>query len=265
MIFLHLKMQLEFYKYQGTGNDFVVIDDRMRQFDVSDNDKIRAICDRRKGIGADGLILLRNHSDADFEMLYFNADGNLGSMCGNGGRCLVDFAHFLGIIENNCTFAAIDGLHEAKWTENSVALKMIDVYEVEVKEDFVYLDTGSPHFVQFVKDLENHPVFEHGKSIRNNERFKENGTNVNFVEIQGSKCAVRTYERGVEDETLACGTGVTAVAIAAHVSGENLDNPLLVSVLGGILKVSFEEVDGVYQNIWLIGSANQVFKGSMKC
>ena len=265
MIFLHLKMQLEFYKYQGTGNDFVVIDDRMRQFDVSDEDKIRSICDRRKGIGADGLILLRNHSYADFEMLYFNADGNLGSMCGNGGRCLVDFAHFLGIIEDDCTFVAIDGLHKAKWTENSVALKMIDVCEFEVNEDFFYLDTGSPHYVQFVKDLENYPVFEQGKSIRYNERFKQNGTNVNFVEIQGTTCAVRTYERGVEDETLACGTGVTAVAIAAHVSGKNLENPLLVSVLGGILKVSFEEVDGIYKNVWLTGPVKQVFKGSMKC
>ena len=258
-------MQLEFYKYQGTGNDFVVIDDRMHQFDVTDEQKIRTICDRRKGIGADGLMLLRNHADVDFEMLYFNADGKEGSMCGNGGRCLVDFAHYLGIIEDDCTFIAIDGLHEAKWTKESVALKMIDVCEVEVNEDFVYLDTGSPHYVQFVKDLENYPVFEQGKSIRYNERFKHNGTNVNFVETQGTACAVRTYERGVENETLACGTGVTAVAIAAYETNKNLDNPLSISVLGGILKVSFEEVNGVYKNVWLIGPAKQVFKGSMKC
>ena len=258
-------MQLEFYKYQGTGNDFVVIDDRMHQFDATDEQKIRTICDRRKGIGADGLMLLRNHADADFEMLYFNADGKEGSMCGNGGRCLVDFAHYLGIIEDDCTFIAIDGFHEAKWTKESVALKMIDVSEVEVNEDFVYLNTGSPHYVQFVKELENHPVFEQGKSIRYNERFKQNGTNVNFVEKQGSACAVRTYERGVENETLSCGTGVTAVAIAAHETDKNLENPLSVSVLGGVLKVSFEEVNGVYKNIWLIGPAKKVFKGSMKC
>ncbi len=258
-------MKLEFYKYQGTGNDFVVIDDRIQQFDITDEDRIRNICNRRKGVGADGLILLRSHLDADFEMLYFNANGKEGSMCGNGGRCLVDFAHFLGIIEDDCTFIAIDGLHEAKWTEESVAIKMIDVFEVEVRDKYVYLDTGSPHYVQFVKDLKNYPVFEQGKSIRFNERFKQNGTNVNFVEILGSSCMVRTYERGVENETFACGTGVTAVAIAAHANKKNLDNPLSVSVLGGVLKVSFEEVNGIYKNVWLTGHAKQVFKGSIKC
>ena len=258
-------MKLEFYKYQGTGNDFVVIDDRIQQFDITDEDRIRNICNRRKGVGADGLILLRSHLDADFEMLYFNANGKEGSMCGNGGRCLVDFAHFLGIIEDDCTFIAIDGLHEAKWTEESVAIKMIDVFEVEVRDKYVYLDTGSPHYVQFVKDLEKYPVFEQGKSIRYNERFKQNGTNVNFVEILGSSCMVRTYERGVENETFACGTGVTAVAIAAHANKKNLDNPLSVSVLGGVLKVSFEEVNGIYKNVWLTGHAKQVFKGSIKC
>ena len=258
-------MQLEFYKYQGTGNDFVVIDDRMHQFDVTDEQKIRKICDRRKGIGSDGLLLLRNHAAADFEMLYFNADGKLGSMCGNGGRCLVDLAHFLGIIENTCTFFAKDGFHEAKWTEEWVELKMIDVCEVEVNDDFVYLDTGSPHYVKFVNDLENYPVFEQGKSIRYSKRFNQNGTNVNFVEIQGSECKVRTYERGVEDETLACGTGVTAVAIAAHAINKNLNNPLSVIVLGGTLKVLFEELGGVYKNVWLVGPAKLVYKGSIKC
>lgn len=258
-------MQLEFYKYQGTGNDFIVIDDRMHQFDITDEDRIRNICNRRMGVGADGLMLLRNHLDADFEMLYFNANGKEGSMCGNGGRCLVDFAHFLGIIEDDCTFIAIDGFHQAKWTEESVALKMIDVFEVEVHDSYVYLDTGSPHYVKFVRDLEKYPVFEEGKSIRYNERFKQNGTNVNFVEILGSTCMVRTYERGVENETLACGTGVTAVAIAAHIYKKNLDNPLSISVLGGILKVSFEEVNGIYTNVWLTGHAKQVYKGSIKC
>ena len=258
-------MQIDFYKYQGTGNDFVVIDDRMHQFDVTDEEKIRAICNRRKGIGADGLLLLRNHEDADFEMLYFNSDGKQGSMCGNGGRCLVDFAHLLGIIEDNCTFFAKDGFHEAKWTKEWVELKMIDVFEVEVNDDFVYLDTGSPHFVKFVNDLENYPVFEQGSSIRYNERFKLNGTNVNFVEIQGTEFKVRTYERGVEDETLACGTGVTAVAIAAHASNKKINNPLLVSTLGGTLKVLFEDIGGVYKNVWLVGPAKLVYKGSMKC
>ena len=258
-------MKLEFYKYHGTGNDFVVIDDRLHQFDITNEEKIRNICDRRKGVGADGLILLRNHLDADFEMLYFNANGKEGSMCGNGGRCLVDFAHFLGVIKDDCTFIAIDGFHEAKWTEESISLKMIDVFEVEVHDGYTYLDTGSPHYVQFVNDLEKYPVFEQGKSIRYNERFKQNGTNVNFVEILGSTCMVRTYERGVENETLACGTGVTAVAIAAHANKKNLDNPLFISVLGGSLKVSFEELNGVYTNVWLTGHAKQVFKGTILC
>ena len=258
-------MKLEFYKYHGTGNDFVVIDDRMHLFDITNEENIRNICSRRKGVGADGLMLLRNHLDADFEMLYFNSNGKEGSMCGNGGRCLVDFAHFLGVIKDDCTFVAIDGLHEAKWTEESISLKMIDVFEVEVRDGYTYLDTGSPHYVQFVNDLEKYPVFEQGKSIRYNERFKQNGTNVNFVEIIGSTCMVRTYERGVENETHACGTGVTAVAIAAHANKKNLDNPLSISVLGGNLKVSFEELNGIYTNVWLIGHAKRVFKGSIKC
>ena len=142
---------------------------------------------------------------------------------------------------------------------------MIDVYEVEVNDDFVYLDTGSPHYVKFVNDLENYPVFEQGKFIRYNERFKQNGVNVNFGEIQGSSCMVRTYERGVEDETLACGTGVTAVAIAAHSIHKKIDNPLIVNVLGGSLKVLFKEECGVYKNIWLTGPVRRVFKGSIKC
>lgn len=258
-------MQLEFYKYQGTGNDFVVIDDRNNQYNINNKQKIRSMCDRRKGIGADGLILLRNHQKADFEMLYFNSDGNVGSMCGNGARCLVDFAHFLGIIDDNCTFFVSDNFYEAKWTEENIELKMNDVYEVEVNDDFIYLDTGSPHYVKFVKDLDNYPVYEQGISIRYNERFSQNGTNVNFVEIQGSECRVRTYERGVEDETFSCGTGVTAVAIAAHATNKKLDNPLLISVLGGNLKVLFDVVDGVYKNVWLIGPAKRVFKGSIKC
>ena len=258
-------MQLDFYKYQGTGNDFVVIDDRNCHFNVNNKQKIRKICDRRKGIGADGLILLRKHQKADFEMLYFNSDGNIGTMCGNGARCLVDFAHFLGIIDDNCTFFASNDFYEAKWTNENIELKMIDVCEVEVNDDFIYLNTGSPHYVKFVKDLENYPVYEEGISIRYNERFSQNGTNVNFVEIQGSKCRVRTYERGVEDETFSCGTGAVAVAIAAHATNKKLDNPLLISVLGGNLKVLFEVVDSVYKNVWLIGPAKRVFKGSMKC
>lgn len=258
-------MHLEFYKYQGTGNDFVVIDDRSHTFDVTNEKQIAQLCDRRMGVGADGLMLLRNHETADFEMLYFNADGKPGSMCGNGGRCMVDFAHYLGIIDTTCTFMAVDGLHEAKWSEESVSLKMIDVNAVERNNDFAFLDTGSPHYVQLVDELDAFPVFEEGRKIRYNERFKAEGTNVNFVELQNEACSVRTYERGVEDETLACGTGVTAVAIAAHAMQKALPNPLKIKVMGGELAVAFEESNGKYTNVYLMGPAVQVYKGTIVC
>jgi diaminopimelate epimerase len=258
-------MHLEFYKYQGTGNDFVVIDDRSNFFDISDAELIARLCDRRMGVGADGLMLFRNHSEFDFEMVYFNADGKEGSMCGNGGRCIVDFAHHLGIIDTDCVFMAIDGSHEAKWSAEAISLKMIDVESVEVNESYSYLDTGSPHYVQFVADLAHFKVVEEGKKVRYNERFELAGTNVNFVEIEGNTCSVRTYERGVEDETLACGTGVTAVAIAAHAMQKKLPNPVVIKVLGGQLEVSFDVAEGVYSDVWLTGPAVQVYKGTIAC
>ncbi|MBC8464071.1 MAG: diaminopimelate epimerase [Bacteroidetes bacterium] len=258
-------MHLEFYKYQGTGNDFVVIDDRQNAFDTNDQERIAFLCNRRMGVGADGLMLLRQHSEVDFEMLYFNADGKEGSMCGNGGRCIVDFAHQLGMIKEQTTFMAVDGLHEAKWSDELVALKMIDVAVVEQNDNHAFLDTGSPHYVQFVSDLSKIDVVKEGSAIRYNERFKAEGTNVNFAEIQAGSCTVRTYERGVEAETLACGTGVTAVAIAAHAMQKGLSNPLTINVEGGLLKVSFESSDGVYSNVWLEGPATQVYKGTIEC
>jgi diaminopimelate epimerase len=197
----------------------------------------------------------------DFQMTYFNSDGNQSSMCGNGGRCLVQFAHDLGAIKKETTFLAIDGEHDAFIKDGLVHLKMIDVATVETNEDHYYLNTGSPHYVKMVEGIKEYAVFEEGKKIRNNDRFKKEGTNVNFVETVGNKLWVRTYERGVEDETFSCGTGVTAAAIAADIRG--MKNPVEIMTIGGELSVSFEKKNNTYTNIYLIGPAKQVYKGSI--
>jgi diaminopimelate epimerase len=257
-------MQLQFYKYQGTGNDFVMVDDRAQRFPVS-KELIEKLCNRRFGIGADGLILLQNHPQYDFKMVYFNADGNQSSMCGNGGRCLVQFAHDLGIIGNSASFEAVDGLHEAYLRNGLVELKMIDVTTVEQHADFSFLNTGSPHYVAFVEGLPEYNVYAEGKKIRNNERFgPAGGTNVNFVELlPDHTLAVRTYERGVEDETYSCGTGVTACAIVA--SYRELLSPVHIQTVGGKLQVAFKKQAGeVFTDIFLIGPAQQVFKGTVE-
>ena len=261
-------MQITFSKYQGAGNDFVVIDDRNHAFNASNYQLIHFLCDRRFGIGADGLMLLRNHSEYDFEMLYFNADGHEGSMCGNGGRCIVAFAHHLGIIKNSCKFIAVDGEHLAEIQQvdgnNWVSLKMINVDEIENNHEFTFMNTGSPHYVKLVNDLAEFPVFNEGQSVRYNNRFKEKGTNVNFIEINDlTTIAIRTYERGVEDETLACGTGVTAAAISAHLNQLVDAKEIKVKAKGGDLKVSFDENQGHYFNIYLHGPAELVFKGEI--
>lgn len=259
-------MSIEFYKYQGAGNDFVIIDDRNGLFDESNFNLINFLCDRRFGIGADGLMLLRSKEGFDFEMVYFNADGHEGSMCGNGGRCIVAFAYHQKIIKEHCVFMAVDGEHEADMIpfdgKTGVSLKMIDVNGVEVDEQFCYLNTGSPHYVQVVDDLKNYDVVSNGKAIRFNERFEKVGTNVNFIELTGKQdLAIRTYERGVEDETLACGTGVTAAVISAYQKRLITSKEVEVKAMGGLLKVVFEEKNGVYKNVWLQGPAEFVFKG----
>jgi diaminopimelate epimerase len=202
-------MLLDFYKYQGTGNDFVMIDNRSLFFPKEDVALIERLCDRRFGIGADGLILLENDSDTDFRMVYYNSDGNESSMCGNGGRCLVAFAKQLNVIDNATTFIATDGLHHATVAEDGlVSLQMIDVNELKITPEFSFLNTGSPHHVQIVDDLEHYNVKENGAAIRYSDLYGKAGSNVNFVsQINEDTFAVRTYERGVEDETLACGTG----------------------------------------------------------
>ncbi len=257
-------MLIHFSKYQGTGNDFVIIDNRAGNISLS-NQQIAFLCDRRFGVGADGLMLLGTEAGYDFSMTYYNADGTEGSMCGNGGRCLVQFAHDIGIIKENYSFIAIDGPHEARIHHNGwVHLKMTDVKAVEKGEDFFVTNTGSPHFIKMVSDIENHDVFNEGKAIRYNDRFSKEGINVNFVEQQRDHLFVRTYERGVENETYSCGTGVTAAAITSclHKEGEQ---EVPIQTLGGELAVSFNNHGGGHFNqIWLKGPGTFVYKASIE-
>jgi diaminopimelate epimerase len=266
-------MPLTFHKYQGTGNDFVIIDDRAAQFDTTDQARIAALCHRRFGIGADGLMLLRTKEGYDFEMVYFNADGAPSSMCGNGGRCLVAFAKDLGVIKSTARFLAVDGPHDAcVEADGTVRLKMIDVaapQPADIGEEDVFLHTGSPHHIHFL-DPEESPslaefnVFAAGHDIRYDQAYDPAGTNVNFVEVPADPThpwPVRTYERGVEDETYSCGTGVTAVALAASQRGAT--SPVRLSTPGGLLEVSFEQqADGGFTNVWLSGPAKRVFTGT---
>lgn len=257
-------MDLTFYKYQGTGNDFVLMDNRENFFPKDDIKHIAQMCHRRFGIGADGLILLEDDITSDFKMIYYNSDGNRSTMCGNGGRCIVHFAEFLGIIRDNTTFRAIDGLHKATIHGDFVSLKMNDVDELSVSDKYIFLDTGSPHHVQIVEDLENFDLKSRGKDIRYGI-YGQEGANVNFVEKKKNDIfAVRTYERGVEDETLSCGTGVTAVALAMFETGRTVESKVTLETPGGNLQVRFEKIGNSYKNIYLEGPATQVFKGVWK-
>ena len=262
-------MKLNFYKYQGTGNDFIMVDNRSSVLSKNDTILIRTLCDRKFGIGADGLILLENseNPEDDFKMVYFNSDGNESSMCGNGGRCLVAFGKFLGIVSDKATFTAIDGVHEAVLEGELVSLKMIDVQELAQKEDAFFVNTGSPHHVIFSEDVDGLDVKKEGSAIRYSSDYAPlGGTNVNFVSVEGEDTLrVRTYERGVEDETLSCGTGVTAVALAAHYSKMTSSNKVHLRTPGGDLAVSFTASNGGYKNVWLTGPAKQVFKGEIEC
>ncbi|WP_188464795.1 diaminopimelate epimerase [Bizionia arctica] len=257
-------MEILFYKYQGTGNDFVMIDNRLQEFDKNNTKLVAKLCDRRFGVGADGLILLENHPELDFKMVYYNADGNESSMCGNGGRCLVAFANFLGIIKNKASFEAVDGLHHAIIENDLVKLQMQDVVSIENNKDYVYLNTGSPHHVQMENNIHDLAIKEVGSKIRYGQPYNEAGTNVNFVkQLSENTFQVRTYERGVEDETLSCGTGVTAVALAMFETGKTKSNLISLETEGGKLQVSFDKQDSIYKNVWLIGPATHVFKGTI--
>jgi diaminopimelate epimerase len=255
--------RIEFYKYQGTGNDFVVVDNRSHKLDRNDKSIAKKLCDRKFGVGSDGLILIENHTEYDFEMIFFNPDGSQ-SMCGNGSRCAVKFAQYLGIIEDNTTFLSTDGVHEASIEGDIVRLNMQDVAEANIKtypEHFT-IDSGSPHYVIFASNIKDKNVKEEGASIRYSDEFIKDGINVNFVEKQSNDTiSVRTYERGVENETLSCGTGVTACAIAHVLHGGT--SPVKIETLGGQLSVEFELDGPAAKNVWLIGPAKNVFKGEI--
>ena len=252
-----------FNKYQGAGNDFIIIDNRNSIFNPDDAVLIKQLCDRRFGIGADGLILINRKPEFDFEMVYFNADGYIGSMCGNGGRCAADFAVKSGIAGNKLRFVAADGIHDAVSEDELIRLKMNDVNEIRSVAGNYFLNTGSPHYVVFSGDLNNFDVFNEGKKIRWSEDFQPGGTNVNFVEPENNGIYVRTFERGVEDETLSCGTGVTASAIASVLSGHFVSSPVNVRTRGGNLKVEFNVTGNLITDIWLTGPATFVFEGKI--
>lgn len=257
-------MKISFSKYQGTGNDFVIIDNREGNIHLTE-EQVHFICDRRFGIGGDGLMLLNRLEGYDFEMKYYNSDGKPGTMCGNGGRCLTKFAYDLGIRNESYKFMASDGLHIAEMGESGwIHLKMKDVTEVTTHHGDFILDTGSPHYIKQVSYVDKIDIVEEGRAIRYSKPFEEKGINVNFVETNDNNIIVRTYERGVEDETFSCGTGVTASAlIFAH--NDNGFNRIEVQTKGGSLAVEFDKMsDTEFQNIWLCGPADFVFKGDIE-
>ncbi|NTS42202.1 diaminopimelate epimerase [Flavisolibacter sp. BT320] len=257
-------MKRHFFKYQGTGNDFVIFDNREGKIQLS-REEVALLCNRRFGIGADGLMLLNSHPEFDFEMKYYNADGGESTMCGNGGRCLVKFAADCGIQREEYRFLAIDGEHLAQIDNaGNVALKMNDVASVEKGDDHFVLNTGSPHYVNLVENVMELDVVQQGRAVRYNDVFAKKGINVNFVEKMDDTAGiiVRTYERGVEDETYSCGTGVTAAALVSRPATEGL-NTVAVKTKGGNLQVKFEKTASGFQNIWLIGPAVKVFEGEV--
>jgi len=258
-------MEINFDKYEGTGNDFVMIDNRNDFFPKSEVKLIAHLCDRRFGIGADGLILLENDPESDFKMVYYNSDGNQSTMCGNGGRCLVAFAKKLNIINDSATFMAIDGQHYATISDDAiVSLQMKDVDSVNNEPNYTFLDTGSPHHVEVVSAISNLDIKSQGAAIRYSSLYGSAGANVNFVEqISEATFSIRTYERGVEDETLSCGTGATAVAIAMNYIGKTNSNTIKINVQGGKLEVSFDKKDSHYSNVFLKGPATFVFQGKI--
>lgn len=258
-------MTVKFYKYQGTGNDFIMIDNRNGA--LGNNPRlIRHLCNRHFGIGADGLIYLENLPGYDFKMVYFNSDGNESSMCGNGGRCLIRFAAQLGVVHSSCRFMAIDGEHTGQIHSNGIiTLKMKDVDAIETYSTDFVLNTGSPHYVRFTGDVKSINLVAEARSIRYSERFSEKGINVNFVQqLDKGKISVRTYERGVEDETLSCGTGVVASALAfvSSLAGHSLEK-ISVETPGGSLEVTFRREGSAFKDIYLTGPAEKVFEGEI--
>ena len=262
-------MKIDFSKYQGAGNDFIILDNRNNDYDKIDDKLIALLCDRRFGIGADGLMLLEKSENADFKMIYFNSDGKQGTMCGNGGRCIVAFANKNKLFFDVTTFDAIDGLHSAHIINVTkynitVKLKMADVQKpIKINNGFV-LNTGSPHYVEFLDSIDELDILNKGKNIRNNSQYGDNGVNVNFATLlSNNELQVRTYERGVEDETYSCGTGVTASAIAAFDCSLVNTNSIHIKTKGGELSVSFVLDNNTYKDVYLQGDATFVFNGTI--
>ncbi len=260
-------MKLSFFKYQGAGNDFIMVDNRDLAFNHQQPAKLARLCDRRFGVGGDGIMFLEPANGYDFKMVYYNADGQPSSMCGNGGRCIVAFAKHLGVIVNETTFLAVDGPHYAKISESGdwVSLQMIDVETVTRDGAAYVMNTGSPHYVKFDLAVADKNVFAEGRAIRYNETYKTEGININFVEVKEDYLLVRTYERGVEDETYACGTGVTAVALAHAIKYNqtgSIETP--IKVLGGELNIRFNYDGEKFTNIFLEGPAQLVFEGEVE-
>jgi len=258
-------MRIHFYKYHGTGNDFIIIDNRSLLINHQNTEWIKKLCHRRFGIGADGLMLLKSSAGYDFEMDYYNSDGSGGTMCGNGGRCIAAFAKHLGIIAKSGNFLASDGPHDVYIDENDlVKLKMLSVNKIDQFENYYYLYTGSPHYVSFVDDVDSVDVFGEGKKIRYDEKFKPGGTNVNFASIKDNLLYIRTYERGVEAETYSCGTGSVASAIAYYLAYNLNQTTINLKTLGGNLQVSFDCIDYKFENVYLKGPAVIVFQGDIE-
>lgn len=256
-------MKVHFYKYQATGNDFVVMDNRDGKLSLN-KEQIEKICDRRFGVGADGLMLIEKHASLNFNVEYYNSDGSQ-SLCGNGSRAAVHFASKLGLVNGKSTFNAYDGAHSAELLSTGIIrLKMNDVAEVKTIGNDYFLNTGSPHYIRFVDNVHEYPVVEEGRKIRYSDAFKPGGTNVNFVQLLSDNTIyVRTYERGVEDETLSCGTGVTAAAIATSLKGYT--SPVNIKVKGGDLSVEFKSgQSGTFTEIFLVGPAKMVFEGDLE-
>jgi diaminopimelate epimerase len=256
-------MEIKFSKYQGTGNDFVIFDNRSGDYNNLNKEQVKFLCHRRFGIGADGLMLLNTKEGYDFEMKYYNSDGGESTMCGNGGRCLVKFAYDKGMIQSKYCFLAIDGSHEASIDiDGIVSLKMQDVTAIQEKGADFILNTGSPHYIAFEDDVAKTDVVKKGAAIRNSPAFAAEGINVNFVQQADGRLIVRTYERGVEDETFSCGTGVTAAAIVCH-HNENGFNHVRIQTKGGTLSVEYDKMGDRYENVWLSGPAVKVFEGTL--
>ncbi len=256
-------MKLNFSKYQGTGNDFILIDNLSGEFDKLEIPQIQYLCDRKFGIGADGLIKINKSEIADFEVEYFNSDGSK-SFCGNGGRCAVAFARKINLIENSTTFDAIDGIHTAYFQDKDVCLKMIDVHEIQTHDTDYELYTGSPHYVKFVENALDVDVLKEGRKIRYAPDYNDEGINVNFVEVLNqSELEIVTYERGVENETLSCGTGITASAIAYSIKTQlNGFQEIKIHTKGGKLNVKFNKTSkNSFEEVFLIGPAQFVFEG----